>query len=104
MAAENVVMQGATFAKRDARQRTLRGIGRLTDRFRHFACFAVPKADSALLIAHNNQRCKTEATATLHNLRNAIDVHQLVDEFAVALLAIAPASTPLRRAFGLVSH
>ncbi len=77
----HVMMQRAAFAQRNARQVALGGIGRLADRFRHFACLAVTETDPALLIADNHQRGKTETPAALHHLRDAIDVNELVDEF-----------------------
>jgi hypothetical protein len=46
------------------------------------------KTHAALLVTHNNECCKAKALAALHNLRNAIDVDELVDELAVAFLAV----------------
>ena len=46
------------------------------------------EADAALLVADDDERRETEAASALHNLRNAIDVNQLVDEFVVALFAV----------------
>ena len=48
------------------------------------------ETDAALLVADDHQRGETEAPAALHHLGDAIDVHQLVDEFVVALFAVAP--------------
>ncbi len=42
------------------------------------------KADPALLIAHDDQRREAEPTSALHHLGDPVDVHELVDEFAVA--------------------
>ncbi len=47
------------------------------------------EADAALLVADDDERSEAEAPAALHHLGDAIDVHQLVDEFAVALFAVA---------------
>ena len=71
-------------------------VGRLADGFRHFARLAMAEADAALLIAHHHQRGETEAAAALHHLGDTIDVHQLVDEFVVALFAVT-AATALAR-------
>ena len=74
VAAEHVVMQRAAFAQRHADQAALGGIGRLADRFRHFARLAVAEADPALLVADDDQRSEAEAPAALHHLRHTIDV------------------------------
>src|SRR6185312_5220724 len=76
--AGDVVMQRAAFAECHARQIALGRLARL----------AVAETDPALLIADHDQRCEAEALAALDDLRHAIDVDQLVDELAVALLAI----------------
>src|SRR5258708_5714533 len=51
VAAGDVVMQRAAFAKCDARQVALRRLGRLADRLRNFARLAVAEPDPALLVA-----------------------------------------------------
>ena len=84
-------MQRAAFAQRDAGQRALGRLGRLADRFRHFARLAMAEADAALLVADDDERGEAEALAALHHLGDAVDVHELVDELAVALLAPAAA-------------
>ena len=53
------------------------------------------EADAALLVAHHHQRGKTEAAAALHHLGDTVDVHQLVDEFVVALFAVPAATAPV---------
>src|SRR5207244_9142328 len=73
---------------RDPRQVALGRLGRLADRFRHFARLAMTEARAALLVANHDQRRKAEALAALDDLRHAIDVDELVDELAVALLAL----------------
>jgi hypothetical protein len=78
-------VQRAAFAQRYSRERALGGVGRLADRLRHFARLAVAKAGSALLIADDDKCGKAEAPPTLDDLGNAIDVHELVDELAIAL-------------------
>jgi hypothetical protein len=85
-------MKRAALAQRDADHRALGGIGRLPDRLRHLARLAVAEADAALLVAHHDERRKAEAPAALYDLGDAVDVHQPVDELAVALLAVATAA------------
>ncbi len=48
--------------------------------------------DPAILIAHHHQGGETETATTLHDLGDTVDVHQLVDEFVIALFAIAAAA------------
>ena len=85
MAPGDVVMQRASLAQRHAGQRALGGVGRLADRLRHLARLAVAEADAAFLVADDDQSGKAEAPAALHDLGDAIDVDELVDELAVAL-------------------
>src|SRR5262249_51817482 len=87
--AEHVVMQCTTFAQRHAGQIALRRVGGLADCFGDLTRLAVAEADAALLIAHDHQRRKAEAPSTLHHLGHAVDVHELVNEFALALLPLA---------------
>jgi len=86
-------MQRASLAQRHPRQPAFGGVGRLADRFGYFARLAVAEADPALLIADDDQSGKAEAPAALHHLGDAVDVNELVDEFAVALFV--PVSPPL---------
>src|SRR5262245_13733118 len=86
------MVQRAAFTKRNARQAPLRSVGRLANRFWHFSCLAMAEADPALLVADNNQRSKSKAAAALDHLCYAVDVHQLVDELAVALFALTAVS------------
>jgi hypothetical protein len=48
----------------------------------------VTTANAALLVAANDECCKTKTPAALDDLGNAVDVDELVDEFAVALFAV----------------
>src|SRR6516165_4748423 len=86
--AGDVVMQRAALAQRNPRQVPLGRFGRLADRLRHLARLAVAESDPALLVADHDQRGKAEALAALDDFRHAIDVVELVDELAVALLAL----------------
>jgi hypothetical protein len=82
------MVQGAARAKRHEDHVALGAFGRLADGFRHFACLAMTEADAALLVADNDEGCKTETAAALDHLGNAVDVYELVDELAVALFAL----------------
>src|SRR5262249_2909713 len=84
----DVVMQGAALPPRDPGQVAPGGARCLADRLRHLARLAVAETDPTLLVADDDQRRKAEALAALDDLRHAIDVDQLVDELAVALLAL----------------
>ena len=88
-------MQRAALAQRHADQRALGRLGRLADRFRHFARLAVAEADAALLVADDHQRGEAEPPAALHHLGDAVDVDQLVDELAVARLRGRDSRSPL---------
>src|SRR5262249_34596410 len=86
--AGDVVMQRAAFAQCNPRQVPLGRFGRLADRLRHLARLAMAEPDPALLVADHDQRGKAEALAALDDFRHAIDMDELVDELAVALLAL----------------
>ena len=49
------------------------------------------EADAALLVADDDERGEAEAPAALDDLGDAVDVDELVDEFAVALFAVTAA-------------
>ena len=80
-------MQRTAFAQRHAGQAALGCVGCLADRFRHLARLAVTESNPALLIAHDDECGEAEPAAALDHLGHAVDVHQLVDELAVALFA-----------------
>ena len=85
----HIVVEGPAFAKRYTDHRALCCFSCLTDGFRHFTRLAMTEADAALLVTNHNECCEAETTATLDHFRNAVDVNELVDEFAVSLVAIA---------------
>src|SRR5258705_5888798 len=99
--AGDIVMQGAAFAQRHARQVALCRFGRLADRLGDLARLAVAETDPALLIADHDQRRKAEALSALDDLRHTIDVDELVDELAVALFPAAPVAAT---AFAFTCH
>src|SRR6185437_6260248 len=85
----HVVMQRAALAQGHLHQVALGGIGRLADGLGHLARLAVTEADAALLVANDDERGEAEAPTALHHLGHAIDMHELVDKLAVALLAVS---------------
>src|SRR6476660_2470294 len=101
MLSGHVVMQRAPFAKRHLDQVPLGSLGRLADRLRHLARLAVAEADAALLVADDDERGEAETPSALHHLGHAIDVHELVDELAVALAIIAVSSFRASAAFAI---
>src|SRR5262249_3942956 len=66
---------------------------RLADGFRHLAGLAVAEAHAALLVAHHHEGGEREAAAALHGGGHAVDVHQLLDDFAVALFLVGAIAT-----------
>src|SRR5579862_7814043 len=88
--AADFVMQRAAVLERHADQRLLGFLCRLADRLRNLARLAVAVADAAALVADDDESGEAEAASALHDLRDAIDVDELVDELVVALLAVAP--------------
>jgi hypothetical protein len=93
--AQDFVMQRATFAQRNAHEALLRCFRRLADSFWHFSCLAMSEAYATLLVANDHECRKAEPLAALHNLRNAVDVDQLVDQLAAfaAIIAMSTAIT-----------
>ena len=81
-------MQRAGVTQRDAHHAATRLLGGLADRLGHLAGLAVTESDPTFLVADHDQSRKAEALAALHHLRNAIDVNELIDKFAIALVAI----------------
>ncbi len=87
-----LVMERAAILERDADHVALGRFGRLADRFGHFARLAMTVADAAALIAHHDEGSEAETPTALHHLGDAVDVHELVDELAVAVSLRAIAS------------
>jgi hypothetical protein len=78
-------------SRNGTRIRLPRGFGRLADRLRHLAGLAVAEADAAFQVTHHHQRREAETLAALDHLGHAVDVHELVFELALAIVAIATA-------------
>src|SRR5260221_12666873 len=92
-AAGAVMVQGATLAQGYADHRLLGFLGRLADGLGNFAGLAVAEADAAFLVADDHQGGERESPATFHRRRDAVDVHQLLDDVAVGAVfgvAVAP--------------
>src|ERR1700689_4431480 len=89
VATGDIVMQRASLAQRHAGKPALGGVGRLTDGFRHLACFSVTEPDAAFLVADDDQSGEAEAPTALYDFGDAIDVNELVDKLAVTLV-VAP--------------
>src|SRR4029453_13304671 len=94
MATQHIMVQRAPFPERNACESPLRSVGRLADRLRHFARLAVAEADPPLLIPSADPPRKSKTAAALDHLCHAVDVHQLVDELAVALFPLTALSFP----------
>src|SRR4029077_13585312 len=101
VAAVDVVMERPAFAQRHANDAALRGFGRLADGLRQLARLAGAEAHASLLVADDDKRGEAEAASALHHLRDTIDVHEAIDKFTVALLAVAIAAAA---AFSFTRH
>lgn len=84
----DVVMKRASFSQWNLDHCVPCGFRSLPDRFRNFPSLAMTKANSALLITNDDERGKSETPAAFDHLCHAVDVHQLVNEFAVAIVAV----------------
>jgi hypothetical protein len=89
MVPECLVMQRAAIFQRDAQHRAFRRFGGLANGFGHFACLAMSKPNPAALIADNDKGGEAKAPSTFHDLRNTIDMHELIDEIAIFVVAVA---------------
>jgi hypothetical protein len=98
MAALGVVMQRARIAQWDAHDAAACLLGCFPNGFRNLTGLAVAEADPSLLVPYDHECRKAKAFAAFHNLRHAIDVHELIDELAVAVVAVSSAS------FGIACH
>ncbi|MNL36644.1 hypothetical protein D3C87_1587370 [compost metagenome] len=78
-------MQRTAVTQRYEDQIALCGFSCLADSFRHFTSLAMTEANATLLVANDDESSKTETTAALDDLGDAVDRDQLVDEFAIAL-------------------
>ncbi len=97
MAAGDIVVQRTGIAQRHADHLALGLFGGLADGLGNFTGLAVTEADATLLVTHNDEGGKTEATAALHNLGHTIDVDQAIDELAFAFLNVSAHNSLPRR-------
>src|SRR5690606_16374344 len=88
-----VMVQRAAFAQRHADHGFLGFLGRLADRLGNLARLAVAIADAALLVTDNDKRGKTEVLTAFHDLRDAVDGNQLVDDLGLFALFAAFTTT-----------
>src|SRR5436190_3809286 len=76
-----------------------RAVHGLADRLRHFVRLTGREAHTALAVADGNERVEREATATLHDLRDAVDRHHVLDQLtAFAVTAAAAIATAIATA------
>src|SRR5690606_22337595 len=95
--AVHVMVQRPALAQRHADHALLGGFRRLADRLGHLARLAGAVADPALAVANDHQGGKAEAPAALHDLRDAVDADELLDQLALLprTVAIAVAAVGL---------
>src|SRR5262249_59105564 len=86
--ARHVVVQRAALAQRHAGEVALGRLGRLADRLRHLARFAVAVTDPALLVADDDERREAKAPAALHHLGDTVDRDELLGELAVPFVPV----------------
>ena len=91
MAPVDVMMQRSPLAERHPDHAMLRRLGCLSNRLGDFTCLTVAEADATLLVPDHNERGESEAPAALNNLGDTVDVDQLIDELAIAVVTV-PAS------------
>ncbi len=93
MAAFDVVVKSAARTQRHEDHVALGALGGLANRLRHFTGLAVTEADAALLVAYDDESGEAEPASALHDLGDAIDVNELVDDAVVAVFTVTVAVT-----------
>jgi hypothetical protein len=78
----------------------LRLLDPLADRLRHLVRLAETEADAAVRVADDDQRAEAEAPAALHDLRDAVDVNDLLLELDAAVVD----DPPLARSASHLGH
>src|SRR6185312_923225 len=91
---DHVMMQGAALAQRHADHAALGLLGRLADRLRYLAGLAGAVADPALAVADHHQGGEAEPPAALHDLGDAVDADELLNELDLVAGAI-PVAIPV---------
>src|SRR5438094_438351 len=82
--------------ERDLDHAATRGLDGLAHRLAHLVCLAGGDPDASLPVAHRDARVEAEAPAALHDLRDAVDGNDVLDEpvaLALPLARVAPLPT-----------
>ena len=90
------MMQRPPFTQRNADHFAFRLFRRFADRFGNFARLAGSKSDAAALVTDDDQSGESHAATAFYGLRNAVDIHELINDFvhfAVAIVALISAFT-----------
>src|SRR2546422_1233153 len=83
--------------ERDLDQATAGGFDRLAHRLAHLVRLAGGDPDAPLPVAHRDERVEAEAPAALHDLRDAVDRNDVLDQpvaLALPLARVAPLPAP----------
>src|SRR5436190_6422694 len=94
--ADDLVRDGCA-GQRDLDQAAAGGFDRLAHRLTHFVRLAGGDPNATLPVAYRDQRVEAEAPATLHDLRDAVDGDDVLDEpiaLALPLARVAPLAAP----------
>src|SRR5574344_1957474 len=90
------VVRNRSIENNNVDQIVLSGFSALADSFGEVLSLAETDTDLAFLITDNDASAEGKATATLHNFRATVDVHDSVFEFRDLSLSFAFQSVPLR--------
>ena len=74
-------MRNGAVVQRHADQAFLGAIDALANRLGHFVGLAQAEADQPVMIAGDHQRAEAEAASALHDLRDAVDMDDLLFDF-----------------------
>src|SRR2546427_4295775 len=89
-------MRDGRARERDIDQAAARGLDGLPHRLAHLVRLAGGDPDASLPVAHGDERVEAEASAALHDLRDAVDGNDVLDEpvaLALPLARVAPLPT-----------
>src|SRR6266700_1718941 len=87
------VVRDGRARERDLDQAAAGGLDGLAHRLAHLVRLTGGDPDSSLPVAHGDERVEAEATAALHDLRDAVDGNHVLDEpvaLALPLARVAP--------------
>src|SRR6266576_588573 len=91
------LMRDRRARERDLDQAAAGSFDGLAHRLAHFVRFAGGDPDASLPVAHCHERVEAEAPAALHDLRDAVDGNDVLDEpvaLALTLARVAPLTAP----------